>query len=388
MLCHRVRPGPIRRDGGGQRLHRRPARRGGVSSVGVHGPQMSDSSMHRTRNAISPSPRATFPALPDAERGAEAVARWKLRHGLPDALARWREAGPGRGGPFAFAAIVQDPFALTRMRLSVASLLAQDAVDHADQLAASLRPEAQSPSPAAAAVVQVRGVVTGWRQSLERRPRNELFRPRRQPDAERRMDPGAAPGPSSFDRFDEGQGQVATDAVARLGATGLPQVAFREARVLAGSVTRFVGGALLSAERVPAAWGPIRRALLALQGHAAAVGASLFLTEDYRSATLPPGAVAARLSADLAVCGAAVRTVEGGAQAPGFPMWAAAEEVQALAALALDPKSPASLPPGAAARLVRAAQRRASGRRASAPDAAPRAAEPSVPGAAGGTSAR
>ena len=339
--------------------------------------------------AEKPRSAATPPAgTPlDAERGAEALARWKLRHGMPDALARWHEAKPGQGGPFAFAAIVDDPFALTRMRLSIASLLVQDAGDHADHLAATLPPDAQPVSPAAAAVAQVRVAVASWRRSLERRGAGELFRPRRRDAA---AEHPAFPGPAAagpFDRFDPGQGRVATNAVARLGAAGLARMAFREARVLAGAVTRFVGGTLLSStDGTPAAWEAIRRALLALQGHAAAVGASILLTDDYRSRVLPPGAVAAQLSADLAVCGAAIRTVEGASQAPGFPIWAAAEEAHAVAALALDPAAPTSLSPAAAARLVRAARRGARGRGAASPgvpEALSRSVGASSPGTAG-----
>ena len=66
-------------------------------------------------------------------------------------------------------------------------------------------------------------------------------------------------------------------------------------------------------------------------------------------------------AADLAICGAAMQAGGGGKEASGFPLWAAAEEAHALAALALDADAPATLPPLAAARLIRAARRCASG---------------------------
>ena len=269
---------------------------------------MKQSSADQSRGVAPSRIRASL----NAEEGNEALARWKLRHGLPDALTRWHEAGPGQGGPFAFAAIVQDPHLLTRMQISVASLVVHDAVDHAESLTAALKLDINPLAPAAAAVAHVQLAAATWQASLGRKGGANLFRPKRQ-TAQRvssvRLLKNA--GHKAFDCFDEREARETTEVVARLGAQGLAELALQDARVLAGNVTRLVGSRLLSAPS-QVNWNSVQSALSSLQEHAAHVGTDLFLTDNYQSDVLAPGAVAARLSADLAICGAAMQAVGGG----------------------------------------------------------------------------
>ena len=295
----------------------------------------------------------------------EMLQRWRDSRGRADAVDLWKAAKGVRIGEYAFTALATDHSVLRRLPAEQSAKLVRDADDYVRTLRTIVGERNPYESPASAAIFVVSRALSDWRS--------------RQAGARAKPDDGSLPGTiptvgevadmaaaddwkkalQKYPQFDETTGAMTLAAVVALGSHGLSKMKEPWDGVMTLGAARYVArarrGDLL---RPPPSFADIQTAIAAIQEYASANSRSPW-DVGYTGRVGTPATQALRLARDAGFCNDIAACLPEGAQAPGFQIWAAAEERHAFASMALDRGLVMGMPVEEARRFAAAALRHA-----------------------------
>ncbi len=267
------------------------------------------------------------------------VDRWLMRHGLADALGRWRSADATKAPFLAFTAIASEPRVFHRIKGREATALARQA-----ELVAHEIKQDRPNEPALAAAVVVTNRIAMWRAGPPRAAAD--------PDWTKRADQAHWTEASSaretasawktaletFPQFLEAIARPLTDTTLELGAERLSKLGEPMEKVLALQTVRFAARSSRGHLRGPAL--PLARTrdcVRVVQEWSVISGKNAFIVPyaEVRS-TIQNCALA--LFADAATSRRIAESLPGGRSAPGFEVWECAEAFHAYAVISVNPR--------------------------------------------------
>ncbi len=272
------------------------------------------------------------------------VDRWLMRHGLADALGRWRQADAAKAPFLAFTAIASEPRLFHRINGREAAALARQAEAIAHEIK-----RAKPNEPALAAAVVVTNRIAMWRAGPGTGGTPDWTKRADQAhwtDASSARETASAwkTALETFPQFLEAIARPLVDTTLELGAERLSKLGEPMEKVLALQTVRFAARSRRGHLRGPAL--PPERTqdcVRVVQEWSVISGKNAFIVPyaEIRS-TIQDCALA--LFADAATSRRIAESLPGGTAAPGFEVWECAEAFHAYAVVSVNPRCLRDMP--------------------------------------------